>query len=68
MKAVIAPLLEELKFLEKDGIVVKLSTGEEVRVYFVLALLLGDNLDIHQLCGLVCIVEFTNINWLTIYK
>ncbi|XP_051158546.1 uncharacterized protein LOC127279929 [Leptopilina boulardi] len=61
VKDIIAPLLEDLRSLEKNGILVKLSTGEEIRIYFVLGLVLGDNLGIHQLCGLVC--NFSTANY-----
>lgn len=57
---IISPLIKELNVLEKDRIIVKSSTGEERRVYFVMGLLLGDNLGIHQLCGFICNFSVSN--------
>lgn len=59
-KNVIKPLLEELGNLEKFGIRVNLSSGNTVRVFFVLGLILGDNLGLHQLCGFVCGFAWAN--------
>ncbi|XP_070529955.1 uncharacterized protein [Cardiocondyla obscurior] len=44
--------IQVLKFLENEGILVQ-SNLEVKRVYFVLGLLTGDNLGLHQLFGLV---------------
>ena len=49
---VLAPLLEELKFLEESGIFVETSDGSK-KVKWALGLVLGDNLGVHQLCGFV---------------
>ena len=54
VKKIIAPLVIDLKLLEKEGIEVILSTGEKLRVYFVMDMLLVDNLEIHQICGFTC--------------
>ncbi|KAK3909843.1 Formamidopyrimidine-DNA glycosylase [Frankliniella fusca] len=59
-KSIIKPLLEELINLERDGIHVTLSSGNTVRVFFVLCLVLGDNLGLHQLCGFVCGFAWAN--------
>ncbi|KAJ1524604.1 hypothetical protein ONE63_011088 [Megalurothrips usitatus] len=57
---VIKPLLEELAELEKFGVTINVPSGKTVRVYFVLALVLGDNLGVHQLCGFVCGFSLAN--------
>ncbi|XP_070517896.1 uncharacterized protein [Cardiocondyla obscurior] len=46
------PLIKVLKLLENEGILVQSNLGVK-RVYFVLGLLTGDNLGLHQLFGLV---------------
>ena len=43
---ILYPLIEEIKYLEETGIII----GGK-RVYFVLGLLLGDNLGLHSMCG-----------------
>ena len=60
VEKILEPLLKELKVLEREGIEVLLSSGEAVRVYFILGLLLGDNLGVHQLCGFVACFAFAN--------
>lgn len=50
--AVFRPLIEELKYLESQGIELNLS-GNKVRIYFKLALILGDNLGLHGILGFV---------------
>lgn len=44
-------LVKECVLLEKEGIRLKID-GETVHVYFVLGLILGDNLGIHEILGL----------------
>lgn len=48
--AVFRPLIEELKYLESQGIVLNLPQGK-VQIYFKLGLILGDNLGLHSLLG-----------------
>ena len=45
------PLLKELKFLERDGIVVNTKEKGPVRVFIVVALILGDNKGLNGICG-----------------
>ncbi|EZA61817.1 hypothetical protein X777_09791, partial [Ooceraea biroi] len=45
-KQTFAPLIEELNFLEQVGITI-IVNGNLYKIYFVLSLLLGDNLDLH---------------------
>ena len=45
-------VLKELAFLENEGITIEHSTGS-THLYFSLALVLGDNLDIHSVLGFV---------------
>jgi len=45
------PVIQDLIYLEKNGLIVKTSSGEK-QIYFSLCLLLGDNLGIHSICGL----------------
>ncbi|KYN12664.1 hypothetical protein ALC57_15161 [Trachymyrmex cornetzi] len=47
-----APLIEELNFLEQVGITITVN-GNHHQIYFVLGLLLGDNLGLHAMCGYV---------------
>lgn len=49
---VLEPLLKELKFLEESGISVQTKEGVK-NVKFVLGLVIGDNLGVHQICGFV---------------
>lgn len=51
-KATFAPLVDVLKRLENDGIIIKSSEGDK-RVYFVLALITGDNLGLNGVLGMV---------------
>ncbi|XP_077275930.1 uncharacterized protein LOC143904844 [Temnothorax americanus] len=46
-----SPVIKDLIHLEKNGLIVKTSSGEK-QIYFSLCLLLGDNLGIHSICGL----------------
>lgn len=48
--AVFKILIEELKFLETDGIKIETSSGT-VPIKFALALILGDNLGLHSILG-----------------
>ncbi|XP_011858483.1 PREDICTED: uncharacterized protein LOC105556038 [Vollenhovia emeryi] len=47
-----APLINELIFLETEGIEIN-TMKENKRVYFATSILTGDNLGIHSMCGLV---------------
>jgi len=49
---VFRPLLYELQFLEDEGIVIEPSGFGPTRVYFPVMFVGGDNLGIHQICGL----------------
>jgi len=51
-KATFAPLVNVLKRLENDGITIKSSEGDK-HVYFVLALITGDNLGLNGVLGMV---------------
>lgn len=51
-RAIFQNLLKELKFLESDGITVSVN-GEDVKLYFTLALILGDNLGMNGILGFV---------------
>lgn len=51
-KQIFAPVIEELNFLEENGITVTIN-GNTYKIYFVLGLLLGDNLGLHTMCGLL---------------
>ncbi|KAJ1530162.1 hypothetical protein ONE63_005093 [Megalurothrips usitatus] len=41
-------VLNDIEVLENEGITVVTDAGEEVQVYFVMCLILGDNLGVHQ--------------------
>lgn len=49
-KKTFAPLIEELNFLEQNGITIAVN-GNTYKIYFVLGLLIGDNLGLHAICG-----------------
>lgn len=49
-KAVFRPVLQELKYLSEHGITIQTENGEQ-QVYFALALVLGDNLGVHEMLG-----------------
>lgn len=49
---VFSPVIKDLKFLETEGIIVNISQGYK-KVYFILALVLGDNLGLHGVTGFV---------------
>ncbi|KAK3908146.1 E3 ubiquitin-protein ligase RNF114 [Frankliniella fusca] len=51
-KKVLEPLLQELEFLEREGILLHLI-DRTVRVYFALGLILGDNLGLNAILGFV---------------
>lgn len=51
-KETFAPLIEELNFLEHVGIIITVN-GNTRKIYFVLGLLFGDNLDLNAMCGFV---------------
>lgn len=46
-------LVEELKFLENNGITVQINEEKSVKFFFKLALIVGDNLGVHSLLGFV---------------
>lgn len=45
------PLINELKFLEEEGILVRPPDGDTFHVHFILGLILGDNLGLNTLLG-----------------
>jgi hypothetical protein len=49
---VLAPLIEEVKELEANGITIQVE-GESITIYFVLGLVLGDNLGLNEILGFV---------------
>lgn len=51
-KQTFAPIIEELNFLEQVGITINVN-GNHHKIYFVLSLLMGDNLGVHAMCGFV---------------
>lgn len=51
-KKTFRPLVDELKYLEKEGIIINTSHGN-MKVYFPTVLLIGDNLGINSMCGFV---------------
>lgn len=51
-KKIFQPLVEELQYLEKEGILINTPEGEE-KVYFPTVLLIGDNLGVNGMCGFV---------------
>lgn len=51
-KRTFAPLIEELNVLEQFGITITVN-GNLHKIYFVLSLLMGDNLGLHAMCGFV---------------
>lgn len=51
-QAVFNKLIEELKYLEETGITIDVINNINVKVYFKLGLILGDNLGIHSILGL----------------
>ena len=53
LEEVFGPVLEALKELEEEGLEIVLNSGERKRVYFALCLILGDNLGINTILGLV---------------
>ena len=48
---VLRQVLAELKLLEEDGITINVN-NQSVKIYFLLALVLGDNLGLHSILGL----------------
>lgn len=48
-KATFRPLINELQILEKSGLVIK----EGIHIYIKCALVIGDNLGVHEICGFV---------------
>lgn len=51
-RAIFQQLIEQLTFLEQQGITVNIGNQEQV-IYFKLGLILGDNLGLHSILGLV---------------
>lgn len=51
-KKTFRPLVEELKYLETEGVLINTPQGE-VKVFFPTVLLIGDNLGINSMCGFV---------------
>lgn len=51
-EATFAPLVDVLKKLENNGIIIK-SSEEDKKIYFVLALITGDNLGLNGVVGMV---------------
>lgn len=51
-KKTFAPLIEELNYLEHVGITIDVNDNT-YKIYFVLGLLLGDNLGLHAMCGFI---------------
>ena len=51
-KIVFDKVIEELKFLKEEGITINHPSGEK-KIYFDLALIVGDNLGLHSIFGLV---------------
>ena len=45
-------MIKELKFLKEEGITINYPSGVK-RIYFDLALIVGDNLGLHSIFGLV---------------
>ena len=71
-KIVFMKAIEELQFLQQEGIAV-IVNGEKKQLYFDLILLLGDNLGLHSILGLVesfsanklcrfCLIERKNLH------
>ena len=52
LKIIFIPIIEELKFLETEGITVNIS-NRSIKIFFKLVVILGDNLGLHTLLGLV---------------
>jgi len=49
---VFLPLIEELQYLETEGIIIN-TLQECKKIFFILGLLLGDNLSLHSITGFV---------------
>lgn len=43
-------LVQELKSLEEDGLIVKLPSGEIIQIFLILGLIVGDNLGVNGIC------------------
>ena len=65
-------VIQELKFLQEEGITLNLPSGEQ-QIYFDLALIFGDKLGIHTIFGFVesfrankfcrfCLIDYTDLN------
>lgn len=48
-KSIFYKIIQELKYLETEGIKVQTSSGKDVHVYFTLLLILGDNLGLNSI-------------------
>lgn len=51
-RATFQVIIEELIYLQKEGININIL-GSDIKVYFILTLILGDNLGLHSIFGLV---------------
>ncbi|XP_055914391.1 uncharacterized protein LOC129947743 isoform X1 [Eupeodes corollae] len=47
----LVPLVNELKFLEQEGLSIEASDGQVYRIHFILGLVLGDNLGLNSIMG-----------------
>lgn len=50
-KKCLKPIIDQMTFLEKDGISVNCSNGQNYHPYFIPILILGDNLGLNSLMG-----------------
>lgn len=50
-KSVFYKIIQQLKYLEIEGLTIKTSSGKDVHVYFTLLLILGDNLGLNSILG-----------------
>lgn len=50
-EATFSEIISELKFLQEEGIIINVNNGDK-KIYFKLALIIGDNLGIHSILGL----------------
>lgn len=50
-KSIFNKIIQELKYLETEGIEIQTSSGKKIHVYFTLLLILGDNLGLNSILG-----------------
>lgn len=50
-KSIFYKIIQQLKYLEIEGITIKTSSGKDVHIYFTLLLILGDNLGLNSILG-----------------